>query len=178
MAYVAATFAQVNDTRELAQLVAEELSKIEEELQSAQGGATLFVDVPKTGVANIVPRIIDEWDQARPNRDFRAVVPDLAGDQIIAARSGQYFAQFTVTATIDFLRDYEMTMFINGLITSLSAVVDPSNQTDLVTMVSGGTARVPRESERDVIDLRISADQDAAQFDIISAFFSVFYIGD
>ena len=178
MAYVASTFSQVSDIRELSELLSEEFSKIEDEMASAQGAATLFVDVPKVGVANIVPRIVDEWDQSRPNRDFRAVVPDLPGNQIVAARSGQYFAQFTVTATIDFLRDYVMTMFINGLATDLTAVVDPSNQTDLVTMVSGGSARVPRESERDAIDLRISSDQDAAQFDIISAFFSVFYVGD
>ena len=178
MAYVAATFAEINDVRELAQLVGEELGKIEDEMASAQGAATLFVDVPKTGIANIVPRIIDEWDQSRPFRDFRAVVPDLAGNQIVAARTGQYFAQFTVTAVIDFLRDHELTMFINGVATDLRAVVDPSNQTDLVTMVSGGSARVPRQTERDVIDIRVSSDQDAAQFDMRSSFFSVFFIGD
>lgn len=178
MAYVAATFAEVNDIRELAQLVGEELGKIEDEMASAQGAGTLFVDTAQVGVANIVPRIITEWNQSRPNRDFRAVIPDLVGSQIVAARSGQYLAQFTCTAFVDFLRDYELRMFINGVGSDLVAVSDPSNQTDTVTMVAGGSARVPRESERDVLDLRISADQDGAQFDLIDSFFTVVWVGD
>ena len=178
MAYVAATFAQVNDVQELAQLVGEELGKIEDELATAQGAATLFVDIPAIGVANVVPRVITEWNQARPNRDFRAVIPDLAGSQIVAARSGQYLVIFTCTAFVDFLRDYELRMFLNGVGTDLVAVSDPSNQTDTVTMSAGGSARVPRESERDVLDLRISSDQDGAQFDLIDSFFTVTWVGD
>ena len=178
MAYVAGPFAAVANVQDLAQYMAEEFQKIEDEFSSAQGAATLFLTGSDVGVANIVPRIITEWNDSRPNRDFRAVVPDLAGSQIVAARSGQYLASFTVTAFVDFLRDYQLRMFINGASTELLAVSDPSNQTDTVTMVAQGSARVPREKERDVIDLRISADQDGARFDMIGSFFTVAWVGD
>ena len=179
MAYVAATFAEVGDIRALAQLMAEELQKIEEELYSAQGGATLVQDQPLvTGVANIIPRVLDEFDVARPNRDFRAVVPNLPDGQIIAARSGQYLVNFTVTAVIGLNRAYELRLFLNNNPTNLIAVADPSNQTDIVTLVATGTARVARESERDILDLRISSDQDGAQFDMKESFFTSAWIGD
>ena len=179
MAYTASVFSQVSDVNQLAELISEEFAKIEDEMASAQGGATLIHELAVTpGVANIVPSVITAWDDARPNRDFRAVVPDLLNNQIIAARAGQYIANFTVTAEIGLNRSYEVRLYLNGNPTSLVAFNEPSNQTDVVTMVATGSARVPREGERTVLDLRVSADQDAAQFDIRPSFFSVSWVGD
>lgn len=179
MAYVAATFAEVNDVRALAQLVSEEFGKIEDELAAAQGGATLIQDQPLVlGTADIIPSILTGWNTERPNRDFRSVLPSLATSQIVAARAGQYIANFTVTAEVELNRAYELRMYINGVATNLLAVADPSNQTDIVTMVATGTARVLRESDRSVLELRVSADQDGATFNIKESYFSVAWVGD
>lgn len=179
MAYVASNFSQIDDVQQLAQLVAEEFGKIEDEIASAQGSASLIHDLVLTPfVANIVPNKILVWTQQRPNRDFRAVVPNQPDGEIIAAREGLYLVNFTVTATITSQREYEGTVFINGVASLLKAVNDPSNQSTFITMVATGSARVPRESERSVVDLRISADQDGAQFDIGPSFLTVAWVGD
>jgi hypothetical protein len=164
---------------DLPRYVSEELTRISAAISLDTGAASLFRTSEDPGtpiVVDAVPFPI-EFAAQTPERDALNVVPDLPS-RIVVRRGGIWGVAFTLEAQVEPQGIYEVRLFANDVASALSATIDPSNQTDVVSISALGTQRV-NQKQGPVslsVDLRVSSDS-ARDWQLLSGYFSVWRIG-
>lgn len=157
-----------------------ELRSISDELNNAQGAASLYTDAASPLVVlTTTPQVLD-FTLATPARDYRAVQPDVAGNAIYVRRAGIVGVSFTLTALIPDADQYLVQLFANGVPTALIASFDPSQQTGGGTFAALGTFRVVASTDRvaDKLDLRAFMQTGVGDWTLQRGYFSVWWLGD
>lgn len=177
MTYTVGAFVSGGD---LSGWVQRELRAIADELNNAQGAASLYTradSAPLTVPVTFVP--LDLFTDATPLRDWRAVWGEVPG-ALYVRRAGIVGCSFTVTGLVPGADQYVVALFVNGIETDLKATFDPSNQTAGGTFTALGTFRVVGASDRvaDKFELRIRNLGGAQTFTMQRGYFSVWWIGD
>lgn len=178
MAYIPHPFLGTQPA-ELANYVLEELSRLSADLNASQGAASLFRVVSTALAVDPTPQKL-VFEAFTPQRDFRAVAPEL-GSNLYIRKAGVVGVSFTIDGgPLDQAGIYEVRLFVNDVPVDLFAVFDPSNQTAFGTLAAVGTFRVPGSSPQTVatrLDLRISALAPRA-FTFTKGYFSAWWLGD
>ena len=160
--------------------VRRELRAISDEMNNAQGAASLYTDALTPAVVfTTTPQVLDFTLQT-PARDFRAVQPDVAGNAIYVRRAGIVGVSFTLTALTPDVDQYLIRLYANDQPTALEAAFDPSNQTAGGTFTALGTFRVVSSTDRvaDKLDLRGSMNTGVGDWTLLRGYFSVWWLGD
>ena len=184
MAYRKLDIGEPQNVRQLSQYISQEFDRVAQYLRAAQGAATILQSTP--GVEKIigaVPTILDEWTSTTPPFEFFAVVASLPDDGVWIRRPGMYEVNFTVQGAVQINRDYRIAIQNNGVDTLLSALSDPSNQTDVVTMVATGAQRlratgVGGPGVDDLLQLGITSTQEGSTWTTLNAFLTATYVAE
>ncbi len=184
MAYRKLDIGEPQNVRQLSQYIAQEFDRVAQFLRAAQGAATILQSTP--GVEKIIgvaPTLLDEWTSTTPPFEFFAVVASLPDSGVWVRRPGMYSVNFTVQGEVQVNRDYRIAIQNNGVDTLLSALSDPSNQTDVVTMVATGTQRlrstgVGGPGVDDLLTLAITSSQEGSTWTTLNAFLSATYVAE
>jgi hypothetical protein len=175
--YVPNLVPQGEDIHDLQRFLSEELARISYANQGvavhASYGALTQV-TPSTGVANIVPSMIDTWDGFKPARLNRMEVT-LAGQALTVTETGVYFLNAQINVIINSGRFYTLYVYKNGIPTGIEFSWDTSNQTDAITETITSIGELDQGDE---VTIWISANIDASTFDIVSAIFNLFRISE
>jgi hypothetical protein len=160
--------------------VRQELQAIADEMNNAQGAASLYNPAPvPLVVLTTTPQLI-EFALSTPGRDFRAIVPDAAANAIYVRRPGLIGVSFTLTGLTPDTDNYRFQLFFNDVATALEATFDASNQTTGGTVTALGTFRVVGSVDRvaDKLDIRGAISTGVADWTQIRGYFSVWWLGD
>ena len=184
MAYRKLDIGEPQNVRQLSQYISQEFDRVAQFLRAAQGAATILQTGP--GALKIVGAagvLLDEWTDTTPFFEYFAVRASLPDSGVWIRRPGMYEVNFTVQGEVEINRDYRITVRNNGVDTLLSALSDPSNQTDVVTMVATGTQRlratgVGGPGVDDLLQLFISSTQEGSDWTTLNAFFSAVYVAE
>ncbi len=167
---------------DLPRYVNQELLRIEAALFQDAGGASLFhVGIAAPRVITDVPALFDDFDSFTPLRYIQNVIPDVDTDALHIARPGIWGVAFTISGEVDLNRSYRMQLRLDGVPVPLVHTVDPSNQTNVVTMTAVGTARIDGVAGATSSKLELFMDTDggeAAGWTTRDAFFSAWWCGD
>ena len=184
MAYKKLDFGEPRDLRQLAQYISQEFDRVAFFLRAAQGAATIFQNVPGAIKAvGAVPVLLDEWTDTTPPFEYFAVRASLPDDGVWIRRPGMYEVNFTVQGAVQINRDYTITVTNNGVPTLLAAVADPSNQTDVITMVATGTQRLRATGAGgpgvdDLLQLFITSTLEGSDWTTLNAFYTAIYLAE
>ncbi len=184
MAYKKLDIGEPQNLRQLSQYISQEFDRVAHFLRAAQGAATILQSSP--GVEKIigaVPTLLDEWTSTTPPFEFFAVVASLVDSGVWVRRPGMYEVNFTVQGSVQVNRDYRIAVQNNGVDTLLSALSDPSNQTDVVTMVATGTQRLRASGVGgpgidDLLTLAITSSQEGSTWTTLNAFLTAVYVAE
>ena len=184
MGYKKLDIGEPQNVRQLSQYIAQEFDRVGQFLRAAQGAATILQTVP--GVEKIIgaaPTTLDEWSSTTPFFEFFAVQASIPDDGVWARRPGMYSVNFTVQGEVEINRDYRIGVQNNGVDTLLSSLADPSNQTDVVTMVATGSQRlratgVGGPGIDDLLTLAITSGQEGSTWTTLNAFLTVVYVAE
>lgn len=172
------------DVSELGAYVQRELGRIQQALELASGGATLFRANSTPAAAITLPADasyvkLTEYDQAAPQRDFGRVVPVVADAQIVIRDSGLWGVAAVVNGTgLSSTRDYETRLFLEDTATHAFAVVDLSNQSVQSEFTMIGVARVLATPARLDVRVRQRTAGQTAPFQVAGLYLSVWSVGD
>ena len=183
MGYRKLDIGEPQNVRQLSQYIAQEFDRVGQFLRAAQGAATIFQ--PDPGIEKNVdttPTVLDEWTGTTPPFEYFAVRASLDDDGVWIRRPGMYSLNFTVQGLVALNREYEISVTNNGVLTALSSISHPSNQTDAVTMVATGSQRLRATGAGgpgvdDLMQLVIRADQ-ATTWTTLNAFLTVTYVAE
>ncbi len=184
MGYKKLDIGEPQNVRQLSQYIAQEFDRVGQFLRAAQGAATILQQTPGvTKQVGAVPVLLDEWTDTTPFFEFFAVQASLPDDGVWARRPGMYSVNFTVQGEVEVNRDYRIAVQNNGVDTLLSALADPSNQTDVVTMVATGSQRlratgVGGPGIDDLLQLAITSSQEGSDWTTLNAFLTVVYVAE
>lgn len=183
MGYKKLDIGEPQNVRQLSQYIAQEFDRVGQFLRAAQGAATIFQADP--GVEKNIdttPTLLDEYTNTTPFFEYFAVRAALEDSGVWIRRPGMYSLNFTVQGSVALNREYEITVANNGVLTQLSSLSHPSNQTDEVTMVATGSQRLRATGAGgpgvdDLMQLFITADQ-ATTWTTLNAFLTVTYVAE
>lgn len=167
---------------DLADYVRLELRAIADEINQAQGAASLYRSVLGASVALTTAYTkFNQFTNFTPLRDYRAVQPLLPSD-IYVRRVGLVACSFVLTLQTPSNQGYACALFVNDVETALVSVVDPSNQTVEETLTAIGTFRVVSDPAlnrvADKFDLRLRMLSGTGNYTPGPCYFSVWYLGD
>ena len=184
MAYRKLDIGEPKSVRELSQYISQEFDRVAMFLRAAQGAATILQNVAGAiKQVGAVPVLLDEWTQTTPFFEYFAVRASLPDDGVWIRRPGMYEVNFTIQGAVQINRDYTITVTNNGVPTLLASVSDPSNQTDVVTMVATGTQRlratgVGGPGVDDLLQLFITSTDEGSDWTTLNAFFTAVYVAE
>ena len=184
MAYRKLDIGEPQNLRQLSQYISQEFDRVSQFLRAAQGAATILQSTPGVEKSiGAVPTILDEWTTTTPPFEFFAVVASLPDSGVWIRRPGMYEVNFTVQGAVQINRDYRLTVINNGVSTLLEALSDPSNQTDVVTMVATGTQRlratgVGGPGVDDLLQVAMTSSQEGSTWTTLNAFFTAVYVAE
>lgn len=184
MAYKKLDIGEPRDLRQLTQYITQEFDRVAFFLRAAQGAATILQST--VGVEKIIgaaPTLLDEWTTTTPPFEYFAVRASLPDSGVWIRRPGMYSVNFTVQGAVQINRDYRITVTNNGVSTLLEAIADPSNQTDVITMVATGTQRLRATGAGgpgvdDLIQLFITSSLEGSTWTTLNAFLTCVYLAE
>jgi len=167
---------------DLPRYVNQELARLEAALFQDAGGASLFhIGIAAPRVITTVPQLFDDFDSFTPLRYIQNVTPDVDTDALYISRPGIWGVAFTISGQVQLNRSYRMQLHLDGVAVPLVHTVDPSNQTDVVTMTAIGTARIDGVAGATASKLELFMDTAGgldAEWTSREAFFSAWWCGD
>ena len=124
--------------RDLEQFLSEELERIETAMQAvpvqaAYGGLTVIgaaADQP----LDDTPVLIVGWNDTTPLIPNRVIADPVTTNSLTVSEGGVYLVLMQLTAAIDAGAAYAFTVYRNGIPTGIFVAVDPSQQTDVITV--------------------------------------------
>lgn len=177
--YRVAPFAGVLE--DLPRYVNQELQRLSETLSDDAGAASLYVATP--GAAKQIGtafELIDDWDSLTPVRYLESCEPSIADGAIYLQNEGIWLVAFNISVDIQQNREYIVRLYVDGVPAELEAVVDPSNQTDVVHLSSVGSTRLDHTHGQRArkLELRVGASGGGADWQVLNAYFSVWRASD
>ena len=155
---------------DLGRYVVAELNKIAESFLDAQGGGSILSEGMAQITATTTPQLLSEWDFVTPSYNPQNVIGELSEGAVYLKRAGIWRADFEVVASVQNNRHYEIRLFADDTPTQFYAQVDPSNQTDVVTITGYGVERVfDRRAGALKLDLRVSTVSGTGPFTVVRA---------
>ena len=164
---------------ELERYLAEEMDRLSQtvlqiinnDVVQAYGG--LFISSAQTGTVGTTAAPITTWDGVRPDLGPVGVTPDPTTGEIAADSGGIYFLSFSLSVDIASNRTYVITLYFNGVPTSVATAIASNDQASNITLVAMESAQ-----PGDDVSIYVEADQANSQFDILRAEFSVFRVSE
>lgn len=124
--------------RDLERFLSEELERIQTAMvlvpvQAAYGALTV-VGAAADQPLDETPALIVGWNNTAPLVPNRVVADPVTTDSLTVTEGGVYQVLMQITAEVDQGRAYELRIYVNGNPSGFFVVVDPSQQTDIITI--------------------------------------------
>ena len=184
MAYKKLDIGEPKNIAQLSQYIAQEFDRVAQYLRASQGAATLIQETAGVEIlVNPTAVLLQEWTATTPPSEFFAVVASIPDAGIHIRRPGMYTVSFVVQGEVEVNREYEIAVFNSGVGTILKALADPSNQTDVVTLVATGSQRLRSLTPGapgidDLLQLFISSPQTDSTWTTLNAFMTVVWVAE
>jgi hypothetical protein len=134
-------------------------------VQTAYGGISLVNGPAPPQPLGLTPEKIIGFDTNNPEVPNR-VIPNAADDSLTITEEGVYFTYVNVTATVEQLTEYRLTVYVNDQPTPSFSQIETSNSANTVTFTIGAFGAV---QAGDVATVWGQSDGAAKDFTMLSA---------